>query len=244
MSVNQADMPAKQRWIMAEAFKEAIQLVFSLDKELWQIIGVTLRMSLTSTALSCLIGIPLGVFLGSGSFRGKAFVMRILYTLMGLPPVVAGLFVFLLLSHSGPLGSLKLLFSVEAMVIAQCILIIPIVTGLCAAVIDINAPRLLETASGMRLPRRTKTKLLLLENRIPLVSVALAGFGRAISEVGAVNLVGGNIQFKTRVMTTAIMLETNKGNFEFAIALGVILILMAFIINFAASFLKGNKFEI
>jgi tungstate transport system permease protein len=170
--------------------------------------------------------------------------MRILYTLMGLPPVVAGLFVFLMLSHSGPLGMLKLLFSVQAMVIAQCILIIPVVAGLSASVIAINAPSLLETANGLRLPRRTKTKLLLLENRIPLVSVMLTGFGRAIAEVGAVNLVGGNIQFKTRVMTTSIMLETNKGNFTFAIALGVILLFIAFMINFAASFLKEDKFEI
>ncbi len=223
-----------------ESFKEALALVFSLDKELMHIIGVTLRMSLTSTAISCIIGIPLGIFLGSTEFRGKSFVMRFLYTLMGLPPVVAGLIVFLLLSHRGPLGSLRLLFSVEAMVIAQCILIIPIVAGLCASVIGINAPSLLETANGLRLPRYTKTKLLLIENKIPLISVALTGFGRAISEVGAVSLVGGNIQFKTRVMTTAIMLETNKGNFEFAIALGVILITIAFIINFAASFLKGN----
>ncbi len=223
-----------------ESFKEALTLVFSLDRELWQIIGVTLRMSLASTSLSCIIGIPLGVFLGSGSFRGKAMLMRVLYTLTGLPPVVAGLLVFLLLSRSGLLGSLKLLFSVEAMVIAQCILIIPIVTALCASVIAIKAPSLLETADGLRLPRRTKTKLLLIENRVPLVSVILTGFGRAISEVGAVNLVGGNIQYKTRVMTTAIMLETNKGNFEFAIALGVVLLMIAFIINFAASFLKKD----
>ena len=223
-----------------ESFKEALTLVFSLDRELWQIIGVTLRMSLASTSLSCIIGIPLGVFLGSGSFRGKAMLMRVLYTLTGLPPVVAGLLVFLLLSRSGLLGSLKLLFSVEAMVIAQCILIIPIVTALCASVIAIKAPSLLETADGLRLPRRTKTKLLLIENRVPLVSVILTGFGRAISEVGAVNLVGGNIQYKTRVMTTAIMLETNKGNCEVAIALGVVLLMIAFIINFAASFLKKD----
>ncbi len=226
-----------------EAFKEALRLVFSLDKELWQIIGVTLRMSLTSTAISCIIGIPLGVLLGSKSFRGKAFIMRILYTLMGLPPVVAGLFVFLMLSRSGPFGSMQLLFSVEAMVIAQCILIIPIVAGLCASIIAIKAPSLLETANGLRLPHRTKTKLLLIENKVPLISVALAGFGRAISEVGAVNLVGGNIQFKTRVLTTAIMLETNRGNFEFAIALGFLLIVIAFIINFAASFLKGDQYD-
>jgi tungstate transport system permease protein len=223
-----------------EAFKQAMSLVFSLDRELWQIIGVTLRMSLASTSLSCIIGIPLGVFMGSHSFRGKAMVMRIVYTLMGLPPVVAGLFIFLMLSRSGPLGSLRLLFSVEAMVIAQCILIIPIVTGLCASLTAVNAPALLETANGLRLPRRRITKLMLIENRIPLISVALTGFGRAISEVGAVNLVGGNIRFNTRVMTTAIMLETNKGNFEFAIALGVLLLFIAFIVNYAASFLKGE----
>ena len=226
-----------------EAFKEAMRLVFSLDREIWQIIGVTLRMTLTSTAVSCLIGIPFGVLLGKSVFRGKAFIMRILYTLTGMPPVVIGLIVFLFLSHSGPLGSLKLLFSVDAMIIAQCLLITPIMAGLTASVIGINAPKLLETAKGMRLPGRTQTKLLLIENRVPLVSVALTGFGRAISEVGAVNLVGGNIQFKTRVLTTAIMLETSKGNFKFAIALGVILLSIAFIINFAASFLRGEKYD-
>ena len=226
-----------------EAFKEALRLVFTFDKEIWQIIGVTLRMTLTSTSISCLFGIPLGLLLGKNRFRGKEFVMRILYTLMGMPPVVVGLIDFLTLSHSGPLGSLKLLFSVEAMIIAQCLLITPVVAGLTASVIGINAPRLLETAKGMRLPGRTQTKLLLIENRVPLVSVILTGFGRAISEVGAVNLVGGNIQFKTRVMTTAIMLETGKGNFEYAIALGAILLFIAFIINFAASFMKGEKFE-
>jgi len=226
-----------------EAFKEAMRLVFTFDKNLWQIIGVTLRMTLTSTAISCIIGIPLGVLLGKSYFHGKAFVMRILYTLTGMPPVVIGLIVFLLLSHQGPLGSWKLLFSVNAMIIAQCLLITPIMAGLAASVVGINAPRILETANGLRLPNRTKTRLLLLENRGPLVTVALTGFGRAIAEVGAVNLVGGNIQFKTRVLTTAIMLETSKGNFEFAIALGVILLTIAFIVNFAASFLKGDKVE-
>lgn len=200
-------------------------------------------MTLASTAVSCLAGIPAGVFLGKTSFRGKAFIMRILYTFMGMPPVVVGLIVFLFLSHQGPLGSLRLLFSVEAMIIAQCILITPIMAGLAASVVGINAPRILETANGLRLPRRTKTKLLLLENKGPLVTVALTGFGRAIAEVGAVNLVGGNIQFKTRVLTTAIMLETSKGNFDFGIALGVILLTIAFIVNFAASYLKGEKYD-
>lgn len=226
-----------------EALKDALLLVVSFDKELWQIIGVTLRMSLTSTFLSCLVGIPLGILIGSNSFCGKALLVRVLHTLMGLPPVVAGLLVFLLLSRSGPLGTFGLLFSVGAMVIAQCILIIPIVTGLSASVISIKAPILSETAKGLNLSRLKQTKLLLIENKVPLISVILTGFGRSISEVGAVNLVGGNIQWKTRVMTTAIMLETNKGNFEFAIALGFILISLAFIVSFAASFLKGEKHD-
>lgn len=223
-----------------DAFKDAFGLVFSLDKQLWHIIGVTLRMSLASTALSCAMGIPLGIVLGSTRFRGRAMLLRVLYTLMGLPPVVAGLIVFLLLSRSGPFGSLGLLFSVEAMVIAQCLLITPIAAGFTASVTAVNAPRVLETAKGLRLSRARTAKLLLVENRISLISVLLTAFGRAISEVGAVNLVGGNIQFKTRVMTTAIMLETNKGNFEFAIALGFILLLIAFLINFAASFLRRD----
>lgn len=226
-----------------EAFKEAVRLIVTLNDELMHILGVTLKMSFASVLLSCLAGVPMGVRLGAGKFRGRSLVMRILYTLMGMPPVVAGLIVFLLLSRKGPLGSLELLFSVPAMVIAQVVLITPIVTGLTASVVAINAPALLETANGLRLPRRTKLRLLVTENRAPLVSVVLAGFGRAIAEVGAVNLVGGNIQFKTRVMTTAIMLETSKGRFEFAIALGAILILIAFIVNIAASFFRGDSHD-
>ncbi len=226
-----------------EAFREAFRLIVTLNDELMHILGVTLKMSFASVLLSCLAGVPMGVRLGAGKFRGRSLVMRILYTLMGMPPVVAGLIVFLLLSRRGPLGSLELLFSVPAMVIAQVVLITPIVTGLTASVVAINAPALLETANGLRLPRLTKLRLLVTENRTPLVSVVLAGFGRAIAEVGAVNLVGGNIQFKTRVMTTAIMLETSKGHFEFAIALGAILILIAFIINIAASFFRGDSHD-
>ncbi len=129
------------------------------------------------------------------------------------------------------------------MVIAQWLLITPIAAGLSASITAVNAPKVLETAKGLHLTRARTAKLLLIENRIRLVSVLLAAFGRAISEVGAVNLVGGNIQYKTRVMTTAIMLETNKGNFKFAIALGFILILIAFLINFAASFLRRDSHD-
>jgi len=218
-----------------EDFREAFRLVFSFNRELWQIIGVTMVMTFASTAISCALGIFPGIFIGSRRFRGKKLLMKILYTFMGLPPVVAGLFVFLLLSNRGPLGSLHLLFSVEAMVIAQCVLIVPIITGLTASAVALKNPVIAETSKGLRLSGWRQLTLLLRECRGALISVALTGFGRAISEVGAVNLVGGNIRFKTRVMTTAIMFETGMGNFELAIALGILLLTIAFAVNFIAS---------
>jgi tungstate transport system permease protein len=227
---------------MIEYIKQAFSLLLGGDRELWQIIGVTIRMSLLSTLISCLIGLPLGVAAGRANFRGKGLFIRVTNTLMGLPPVVAGLVVFMLLSRSGPFGSLKLLFSVTAMVIAQVILITPIITGLSASVSSARAGRLKETATGLGIGRFRQVLLLLSECRVQLISVALTGFGRAISEVGAVQLVGGNIQYKTRVMTTAIMLETNKGNFEFAVALGIILLLLAFIFN-SVAYIMQEKFN-
>ena len=167
--------------------------------------------------------------------------MRVLNTLMGLPPVVAGLLVFFLLSRSGPLGSLKLLYTVSAMVIAQVLLITPIVAGLSASIVSGISPRLRETARGMGLSRHAEFFCLLYECRGQFLSVVLTAFGRSIAEVGAVSIVGGNVQYKTRVMTTAIMLETNKGNFEFAVSLGVVLLLIAFIINSAALSLQEHE---
>ena len=166
--------------------------------------------------------------------------MRITSTLMGIPPVVAGLVVFLVLSRSGPLGSLSLLFTVPAMVIAQVLLITPIVTGLTATMASSVSEAMAETIHGLNIPTRRKVGLVLRECRASLVSVGLTGFGRAISEVGAVQIVGGNVQFHTRVMTTAIMLETNKGNFEFAVALGIILLCLAFAINALAYALQNR----
>lgn len=216
---------------MLEYLRQAFSLLLGGDRELWQIIGVTVRMSFFSTLISSVIGLPLGVALGRAKFRGKGIFLRITNTLMGLPPVVAGLIVFLLLSRRGPLGSLQLLFSVRAMVIAQILLITPIITGLSASVSSVKAKSLCETADGIGISKFRQVFLLLTECKSPLISVILTGFGRAISEVGAVQIVGGNVQWKTRVMTTAIMLETNKGNFEFAIALGIILLILAFVVN-------------
>lgn len=220
-----------------ESFRQAFGLLFSLDKELMQIIGVTLRMSFFSTSISCLIGLPLGALIGTKSFKGKSFLKKLIHTLMGLPPVVAGLFVYVLFTHYGPFGSLNLLFTVKVMVIAQVLLITPIVIGLSSSFIESTSKPIIETAKGIGLGNGRIVRLCLSEGRASLVSIVLSAFGRSIAEVGAVSIVGGNIQWKTRVMTTAIMLETNKGKFSFALALGIILLLIAFIVNAAASFI-------
>lgn len=196
-----------------------------------QIIGVTLRMSMMSTLISSTLGIPLGVLLGSYEFKGKSFINQVVNTLMGLPPVVAGLLVFLLLSRSGPLGSLRLLYSVTAMVIAQVVLITPIVTGMTANLVSLRAQSIKETCAGIGVHGGKRLIYSIYEFRIPFITVILAGFGRAIAEVGAVQMVGGNIQYKTRVMTTAIMMQTNMGRFEFAITLGFVLLIISFLIN-------------
>ena len=216
-------------------------MLFGEDPELRQIIGVTLRMSLLSTSISSLLGIPLGVIIGSNEFRAKRWVLRITNTLMGLPPVVAGLVVMLLLSRSGPLGKFKLLYTVTAMVVAQVVLLTPIITGLTANLVSIRAPQIRETAAGMGLSSRKRILYTIYECRIQFVSTILAGFGRAIAEVGAVQIVGGNVQYKTRVMTTAIMMQTNMGHFEFAIALGVVLLLISFAINIIGQRMQEGK---
>ncbi len=161
---------------------------------------------------------------------------------MGLPPVVAGLIVYMLFSKNGILGTLNLLFTVDVMVIAQCVLIIPVVINLTHSITSINSACLIETAKGLNLSKGRTALLMLTENKAALFSVILTAFSRSIAEVGAVSLVGGNIQWKTRVMTTAIMLETNKGNFSFALALGIILLFISLIVNTVASFaVKEDK---
>lgn len=226
-----------------ETILETLRLLFGPDGELRQIIGVTLRMAFTSTAISCCIGIPLGILVGISDFRGKRVLMRVTHTLMGLPPVVAGLLVFFLLSRSGPLGQYKLLYSVTAMVCAQVLLITPIAVGLSASIVNERYGRMRETAAGIGLKKERQVRYTLYECRAPLFSVLFTGFGRAISEVGAAQLVGGNVQYKTRVMTTAIVLETNMGNFKLAVALGILLLLIAFVITSAAQRLQEGSYD-
>ena len=214
-----------------ELLRSIFNLLFGSDPELRQIIAVTLRMSFFSTLLSSLIGIPLGVLLGANKFRGKAFVTRLVNTFLGLPPVVAGLIVLLLLSRSGPFGSLRLLYTVDAMVIAQVLLITTYIIAMTANLVGVNSLAINETLAGVGISGAKRLKYFLLDFRVPFISIVLAGFGRSIAEVGAVQMVGGNVQYKTRVMTTAIMMQTNMGRFDFAITLGLILLLISFLVN-------------
>lgn len=215
------------------SFIQAWRLLASFDGETYGIIALSLAVTVASTGLSALFGLPLGTLAGSRKFRGKKLLMRSIHTLMGLPPVVAGLLVYLFLSRKGPLGTLQLLFTPAAMVIAQILIVLPVVTGLTASAVRLKSAAIRETCRGLGLGEWKTLKLLLYECRYPLMSALLAGYGRAISEVGAVMLVGGNIQYHTRVMTTAIVLETGKGNYDRGLALGLILLLISFFINWA-----------
>jgi len=181
--------------------------------------------------ISAALGIPLGAWLGLSRFRGRAVLLRIIYSLMGLPPTVAGLAVFLLVSARGPLGSLNLLFTPAAMVIAQVLLVTPIVAGLVATAVEIEERRFGETALILGASPWQKRLLVLREARPAVVAAVVAGFGRATAEVGAVMLVGGNIRYHTRVMTTAILLETRRGAFGEALVLGAVLLFIAFLVN-------------
>jgi len=226
-----------------ETINEVLRLLFGPDDELRQIIWLTLKMSFFSTTIAATIGIPLGVVMGCLKFPGRGVLMRITTTLMGLPPVVAGLVVFMVLSRSGPLGHMKLLFTLTAMVIAQVVLITPIIAGLTANTVGMRSRQIAETAHGIGLSVAKRLYYTLYECRRHMVAVMLTGFGRAISEVGAVQMAGGNIQHNTRVMTTTIMMVTNMGYFHTAIALGVVLLTIAFAVNGLAHFFQEKEYD-
>ena len=219
---------------MKTAFFQAIELIFSGDRQLLQILSVTMKMSLSSSALALLIGVPIGVLLGSFLFKGRQIFIIINRTFMGLPPVVCGLFCYLLFSGVGPLRHLHLLYTVTGMVIAQVLLLSPLVIGNMEVYVSAYAPSVWESAKGLGLTRRKTVLLLMNEGQYQILSVYLLVFGRALAEVGAVSMVGGAIAFKTNVMTTAIMNYTNMGNFMMAMALGIILLTVSLILNIGA----------
>ncbi len=198
---------------------------------LYETVKLSLQVSLSSVFFASLVGLPLAAVIATTRFAGKRFIVVMLNTLMGLPPVVVGLLIYLLLSRAGPLGSLGILFTPSAMIIAQTILIAPIIMGLARQIIENVWTDYSEQLTSLGISKRSIISALLLDAKFSLITIVLAATGRALSEVGSVMIVGGNIDGVTRVMTTAIALETSKGNLNFAIMLGIILISVIFTIN-------------
>ena len=212
-------------------FYTAFQLIIQLEPELVEIVLLSLKVSISAVVIATIISIPLGTILGAYSFRGRDFITGILNAFMGLPPVVVGLALYLLLSRSGPWGDLELLFTSTAMIIAQCILITPIISSLTQQTIEDLYKQHAVQFKALGAPTKLTLIPLLRDAKTSLFTAILAGFGRASAEVGAVLIVGGNINHVTRVMTTTIALETSKGNLELAMALGIILLVISFSIT-------------
>jgi len=214
-----------------DGFIEAFKLIGSGDPEIYQIIGLALFVSLTSVLIATVISMPLGIYLGLKKFRGKVFLGRVLNTFMGMPPVVLGLFVYLFLSRNGPIGHWKLYYTVTAMIIAQTLLVFPIIMGNIFNSTKIHGLIIRQSCKTLGASPSQTLFVLFKELRVYIFIAVATGFGRAISEVGAVYLVGGNIKDKTRVMTTFITMNTSMGNYSKSIAMGLILLTIAFVIN-------------
>lgn len=223
---------------MQTALMKALELIMSGSRELNNILAVTARMSLSSSLIALLIGVPLGIWLGSCRFKGRGVLLVGFRTLMGLPPVVCGLLFYMLFSGVGPLRHLRLLFTVKAMIIAQVVLITPIVVCNMEAYVSGIAADVRETAKGLGLGGIKTFLLLANECSYQIISAYLLAFSRAIAEVGAVSMVGGAISWKTMVMTTAIMQYTNRGDFTLAVALGMILLSLSLTVNIAISLMQ------
>lgn len=216
---------------MQTALEKAFHLILTADKELCNILSVTAQMSLSSSVIALLLGLPIGILLGACRFRGKSILLVLNRTLMGVPPVVCGLFFYMLFSGVGPLRHWKILFTVKAMIIAQVVLITPIMIGNMETYVAGIIPVIRETAIGLGLSGIKTFFLLINECIYQICSAYLLAFARAIAEVGAVSMVGGAIAWKTNVMTTAIMQYTNRGDFSLGIALGIILLSISLLVN-------------
>tara|TARA_R110000868_G_scaffold169762_4_gene404840 strand:+ start:794 stop:1501 length:708 start_codon:yes stop_codon:yes gene_type:complete len=222
------------------AFGAAFSLIVSLDADLVEIVSLSLAVTLSAVAISCLLGFPAGAFLAIVRFPGRGTVVVLISSLMGLPPVVVGLTVYLFLSSTGPLGSWQLLYTPTAMIIAQTLLVTPIIAALTRQIIEDLHGEYDELLRSMSAGRRATLTTLLWDARYSLITAALAGMGRALAEVGAVMIVGGNINHVTRVMTTAIALETSKGELALALGLGLVLVLLSVSINAALMTLRAG----
>lgn len=223
---------------LGEAFIAAWHLIAGFDAELAQVVGLSLQVSLTAVLIATLIGLPIGAMIAVERFRGRQTLIVLLNALMGLPPVVVGLVVYLLLSRAGPLGSLGILFTPTAMVIAQAVLITPIIAALSRQIIEDAWREYDEQLRSLGAQRLNAAMTLIWDTRFSLLTIVLAGFGRAAAEVGAVMIVGGNIDGVTRVMTTAIALETSKGDLPLALGLGMVLIALVIALNALAAVIR------
>ena len=220
-----------------ESFSAALDLIFQFDHEVWLIVWTSLKISLIAAMLAALIAIPTGIIVALNEFRGKQFLQQILNTLMAMPTVVIGLLLYGLFTRQGPMGGLGLLYTPTAVVIAECILILPIILNLTIVAVQSSDKRLVPTLKSLGANKIQLAAEVLGETRFAVIAAVVAGFGRAIGEVGAAMMLGGNIEGFTRTMTTAIALETSKGEFEFGLALGLLLLIIAFAVNFGLQFL-------
>jgi tungstate transport system permease protein len=217
--------------VLGDGLLEALRLLLSGDEDVWAITGLTLRVSLSATIVALLLGVPVGMALALGRFRGRRVLHAAANTGMGMPPVVVGLFVTVLLWRGGPLGAFGLLYTPTAMVIAQAAIATPVVAALTTAALQQVDPDFLLQMRGLGATRLRALGALLMEAKLPLLTAGMAGFGAVVSEVGAAQMVGGNLAGETRVLTTAAVLATSRGQFALAIAFGLILLLLAFAVN-------------
>ena len=224
--------------VYLEAFSTAFKLIIWLDPSLFEIVWLSIKVSISSLLIASIFGFPIGALLAIKSFPGKALIITIFNSMMGMPPVVVGLVVYLAVSKSGPLGWLEILYTPYAMIIAQVILILPIIIALSTQILTELHKEYENIFKIFSVPPRTAILTYIMDSRDALLTIFLAGFGRAISEVGAVIIVGGNIDHVTRVMTTAIALETSKGDLPLALALGIILLGLSLLVNIVATRVK------
>lgn len=225
----------------ATAFSAAMALIIGFDPEVYGVAWTSLRISFIAVALAAFLGVPLGILVALRDFPGKRLLQHTLNTLMALPTVVVGLFLYGLLTRQGPLGGLDLLYTTTAIIIGQMVLILPITWNLSIAAAGGADPRLLPTLQALGASTLQQGRIYASEVRFALVAALVTGFGRAIGEVGIAMMLGGNIAGFTRTMTTAIALETSKGEFEFALALGLLLLATAFLVNFTAQRFQARR---
>jgi tungstate transport system permease protein len=219
---------------LGRSFADALGLLWEMDPALVETVVLTLEVTLVALVIALVLGVPLGAAIGlTRHLPGRWLIVPLIYTGMGLPPVTVGLFTYLVLSNQGPLGSLGWLFTPAGMIVAQTIIALPLVVGLTMAAVQGVDPNLPVQMSSLGATRRQVATVTLLEARVGVTAAVVAAYGAIISEVGAVMLVGGNVEGETRVLTTAIVLETRRGNFALAMALGIILLALAFLTNFA-----------